>query len=208
MKGRHAEGAFLWLLLWLVVVLTPLVMCTYTFFCSLPLSNTHKSPNTLWQWWKAAWQWWCSRCIVSISSKEKRGRGVGYWPRWAMAERNGDCGCFVCVLLCCGWCCPIPGGSSQVCWAWIFSPKFHLNAPCHLANKNPSCVPYFVTRHKRNTPILDHNTPLKSRSVADVTDGVYELVHFQRRGIHKKENSISMEFQIFHSNIVFFIFKY
>ena len=95
------------------------------------------------------------------------------------------------------------GGSSQeVCWAWIFSPKFHLNASCHLANKNPSCVPYFVTRHKRNTPILDRNTPLKSRSVADVTDGVCELVHFQRRGIHKKENSISMEFQIFHVRVV------
>ena len=42
----------------------------------------------------------------------------------------------------------------------------------------------FTTCHKQNTPILDHNTPLKSRSVAD---SVCELVHFQQRGIREKK---------------------
>jgi hypothetical protein len=53
--------------------------------------------------------------------------------------------------------------------------------------KNPSCVPYyyFASRHKQNTPILDHNTPLKAGVLLMVFVSWYIFIGLMDRRDHR-----------------------
>ena len=74
-------------------------MCTYTFFI-LFISQTHIKAQTLSD--SGGRQHDNNDAVVVLFLLAARKKGGGEGLLAAMAERSGDCGCFVCVLLCCG----------------------------------------------------------------------------------------------------------